>query len=41
MSGICACGGGLVVEMAGLVAVRGYGMSRGLLGGLGPPRCCY
>ena len=29
MSGICACGGGLVVEVAGLVAAWGYGSSRG------------
>ena len=33
MSGICACGGGLVVEVAGLVVelcpARGYGSSRG------------
>ena len=32
MSGICACGGGLVVEVAGLVVelcpARGYGSSR-------------
>ena len=34
MSGICACGGGLVVEVAGLVVklctrFGGYGLSRG------------
>ena len=33
MSGMCACGGGLVVEVAGLVVelcpAMGYGSSRG------------
>ena len=37
MSGICACRGGLVVEVAGLVVelcpARGYGLSRGPLRG--------
>ena len=37
MSGICACGGGLVMEVAGLVVdlcpAREYGSSRGLFRG--------
>ena len=41
MSGMCACGGGLVVEVAGLVVelcpARGYGSSRGPFRGPRPP----
>ena len=45
MSRICACGGGLVVEVAGLVVelclLGDMGHLGGRLGGLGPSRCCY
>ena len=37
MSGMCACGGGLVVEVAGLCPARGYGSSRGPFRGPRPP----